>query len=51
MDIHTNKIQNHIVESSEKSLIDKISKSHLEFELNINDSIKSTGLKYVSKKY
>ena len=32
MDIHIGKIENHIVESTKKSMIDKISKRQLELE-------------------
>ena len=45
MDIHIIKLQNHIVESSEKSLINKISKNLLGFEFKTNHSIKSRSLK------
>ena len=49
MDIHIIKLQNHIVESSEKSLINKISKNLLGFEFKTNHSIKSRSLKYPLK--
>ena len=50
MYVEIGKIYNHVNRSSEKSLIEKISKRLLEVEFKSNHLIKSKCLKYVVKK-
>ena len=47
--VEIGKIQNHIIESTKKSLIDDLSKRLLELEFKSNYSIKSKCLKWVVK--
>ena len=48
--VEIGKIQNHIIESTKKSLTDYLSKNLLQLEFKSNHSIKSKRLKWIVKK-